>query len=126
MKIMKQFIYLLAFAFMNVNAIAQQNVVRNNTTIEGLQAIVADNQLKINWKSNIIEDVNYWEVQASADGNTFSTIGMVMGADPKASKGTYAFKQLTKKIKPGMKYFRVLHIESAETAMASNTIGLSK
>jgi hypothetical protein len=68
----------------------------------------------------------YWEVQASADGKTFSTIGLVMGADPKAEKGGYAFKQQKNKIKPGMKFFRVLHMETAETAMASNTIRLTK
>ncbi len=124
---MKQFIYLLAFAFMNVNASAQQNNIANaQTSIDGLMATVNGNKLQIDWKSNKIEDANYWEVQASADGQSFSTIGLVMGADPKAEKGNYSFKQTANKIKPGMKFFRVLHIETDENAFASNTIRLSK
>ncbi len=123
---MKQFIYLLAFAFMSVNAMAQQNVDSKQTSIESLVATLHTTSIQINWKSNITDDANYWEVQASADGKSFSTIGLVMGADPKAAKGSYSFKQITSKIKPGMKYFRVLHMEAADRAMASNTIRLSK
>jgi lipopolysaccharide export system protein LptA len=129
MKIMKQFIYLLAFAFMNVNASAQQNVPGELTIINGLKVTVNANKLQINWKSNKTEDAAYWEVQASADGKSFSTIGMVMGADPTTgtvSEGDFTFKQQTSKIKPGMKYFRVLHIETADMAMASNTIQFTK
>lgn len=124
---MKQFIYLLAFAFMSVNASAQLN---NNkiipTSIEGLMATLNGNNLQIDWKSNKMDDANYWEVQASEDGKSFSTIGLVMGADPKAARGYYSFKQIKNKIKPGMKFFRVLHIENDDNAMASNTIGLTK
>jgi hypothetical protein len=124
---MKHFIYLLAFAFMSVNVNAQgTDNINVPTSIEGLLATISGNRLHINWKSNKIENANYWEVQASTDGKNFSTIGLVLGADSKNTGGMYSFKQQTNKIKPGMKYFRVLHMETAEKAMASNTIGLSK
>ncbi|HSN61810.1 MAG TPA: hypothetical protein VLR49_12800 [Ferruginibacter sp.] len=123
---MKQIIYLLAFAFMNVNASAQQSVEKTVTTIDGLMVVQSGDNLQISWKSNKAENANYWEVQASADGITFSVIGLVMGTDPKAARGYYAYKQQTNKIKPGMKYFRVLHMENAEEAISSNTIGLVK
>ena len=126
MKIMKQFIYLLAFAFMSVNASAQQGVENTVTTIEGLMVAQSGNNLQINWKSNKTENANYWEVQASTDGITFSVIGLVMGTDPKGARGYYSYKQQANKIKPGMKYFRVLHMENAEEAITSNTIGLAK
>jgi len=126
MKIMKQLIYLLAFAFMSVNASAQQKVENTITTIDGLKVAQSGHNLQISWKSNKAENANYWEVQASANGTTFSVIGLVMGTDPKAARGYYSFKQQTNKIKPGMKYFRVLHMENAEEAIASNTIGLTK
>ncbi len=124
---MKQIIYLLAFAFMSVNTSAQLNISKNSpTSIEGLIATLDENNLHIDWKSNKMDDANYWEVQASTDGKSFTTIGLVMGTDPKAARGYYSFKQIKNKIKPGIKFFRVLHIENDDNAMASNTIGLSK
>ena len=124
---MKQYLFLLAFAFMNVHVSAQQTGnSKIETSIEGLQATVRVNNLHINWKSDIRNDAYYWEVQASADGKSFYTVGLVMGEDPKAARGYYSFKQMTNKIKPGMKFFRVLHIESDDKAIASNSIGLTK
>ena len=124
---MKHFLFLLAFAFMNVQANAQQSDINNVViNIEGLKATVNNNSLQINWKSYIYNDAYYWEVQASADGKHFSTIGLVLGENPKGEKGQYTFKQTKNKIKPGMKFFRVLHIESDDRAVASNTISILK
>ncbi len=120
---MKQFIYLMAFACMGLNVNAQETAVPQ-TTIEGIKATVQSSNLHISWKSNKSE-TGYWEVQASRDGKHFTTIGLVMGEDP-GIKGSFAFKQQTNKLKPGLAYFRVLQIETAGEALASNTIGLTK
>ncbi len=123
---MKQFIYLLAFAFMSVNATAQ--TLENNSTvvtISNLKVTQLASNLEISWNSNTTEEGNYWEVQASTDGKEFKAIGMVFGADPK-NEGHYAFKQTAKNLKPGYHYYRVACVEKNNSALASDAIRLSK
>ena len=122
---MKQFIYLAAFALMTVSASAQQDSPTVETSIDKLVATVKSSNVQISWLSNKTES-NYWEVQASADGQNFSTIGLVMGANPKGSKGEFCFKQQTNKLKTGLKYFRVVYIETPEQGVASSSIRLTK
>ncbi|MBC7937183.1 MAG: hypothetical protein H7Y86_17705 [Rhizobacter sp.] len=118
---MKQFFYLtILFAFLSTAAIAQGEPVAAN-----IKASVTDNNLMLTWNEVNTTEQGSWEVQASADGKQFSTIGLVWGADPKATNG-YAFKQKTNKLQSNYKYFRVLYVADANTAVASNTIGLSK
>lgn len=123
---MKQFIYLLAFAFMSVNASAQ-TFENNNTaaTISNLKVSQVASNLEISWNSNATEEGNYWEVQASTDGKEFKAIGMVFGADPK-NAGQFAFKQTAKNLKPGYQYYRVACIEKDNSALASDAIRLTK
>jgi hypothetical protein len=123
MNIMKQFICIIAgMLTISLNLKAQATM---EIKIEAFKATIEKNNLLVNWISDTKDQDNYWAVQASADGKTFSTIGMVMGADP-AAAGTYTFKQDRKKIKPGFRYYRVLHVEPNDQAVASNTIGLTK
>jgi hypothetical protein len=123
---MKQILIIIAVFFtIGVSANAQTTTVKE-VKIYKFDAKVVNATLFINWKSNVSDGTEtYWEVQGSKDGKNFSTIGMVLGADPTAD-GSFKFKQTVAKLKPGFKYYRVLHIESADRAVASNTIGLSK
>ncbi|MEO6539238.1 MAG: hypothetical protein ABIT07_12610 [Ferruginibacter sp.] len=98
----------------------------SNLVIEGLAAKIQDNQLLINWASEDAGANNYWEVQGSRDGKEFSTIGLVLGADPQQGNGTYKFKQQIAKLKSGLKYYRVLNVESNDRATASNTVSIAK
>ena len=54
-----------------------------NPAISNLTATVENNNLVINWNVSEAANSNYCQVQASNDGITYTTIGMVMGADPK-------------------------------------------
>lgn len=113
-------------AFLSLNANAQQESSINRVSvIEELKASVIGNKLLVNWKSRELGD-KYWEVQASADGKIFSTIGLVLGADPKNEDGNYSFKQKTNSIKQGMKFYRVLSVQTETTAYASNSVTVSK
>ena len=119
---MKQFFYLtIIFAFLNSFAVAQTAPVAKN-----IKASVVENNLLVTWNEANASEQGSWEVQASADGKTFSTIGMVWGADPKAGNDSYAFKQKTNKKQAQYKYFRVLYVANTNDAVASNTIGLTK
>jgi len=123
---MKQFIYLLAFAFMSVNASSQTvRTGRAAFTIIDLKVSNRGNNLEITWSSNIREESNYWEVQASADGKEFKAIGIVFGSDPKNVE-QYAFKQAANRIKPGYQYYRVAHIEQNNSALASDAMWFAK
>jgi len=123
---MKQFIYLLAFAFMSVNATSQTiNLVKDTVSIVDLKVSQTGNNLQITWSSNIKDDNSYWEVQASADGKEFKAIGIVFGSDPK-SVGQYAFKQAASRIKPGYHYYRVARLEQNNSALASDAIRFTK
>ena len=127
MIIMKHFTYILAFMLFTVAAKAQKNGFKASTIVaENVKATLVSNNLQVAWVTSSAMNANYWEVQASADGSTFSTIGLVMGADPKSAGENYIFKQSVSKIKSGFKYYRVLHVETEERAIASNTIRLTK
>lgn len=120
--IMKQFFYLtIFFAFMSTSTFAQTEPVAKN-----IKASVVENNLLVTWNEASASEQGSWEVQASADGKSFATIGLVWGVDPKAGADSYAFKQQTNKMQSKYKYFRVLYVANTNTAIASNAIGLSK
>ena len=121
---MKQFLILIAFAIINVNAKAQSSTEVAN--IHHLKVTKDKGQLNINWQTaNVLEEVNF-EVQASVDGVTFTTIGYVLGANPAGVKGQYDFKQSINQLKPGLQQFRVLQQLTADTAVASEATRISK
>ncbi|MCP9753413.1 hypothetical protein EGI32_20875 [Ferruginibacter sp. HRS2-29] len=99
-------------------------VFAQKATIESVVAKVDKGHLIVNWSSN--QQANaYWQIQGSVDGKNYSTIGFVMGNDP-AAQNNFKFKQPMAKLKPGLKYFRVLLMEDAENGIASNSIQLTK
>jgi hypothetical protein len=105
------------------NAFSQNSISANttNTTISNLQVGVDNNNLVINW--NVSESVNsdYCQVQASNDGVNFSTIGMVMGADPK-NPGSFKFKQNIQKVKSGKIFYRILNVENSGRSYVSDIV----
>ena len=79
----------------------------------------------MNWSNT---SANYYEIQASKDGKTFTTIGMVMGADPKGAGNTFSFKQQMAKLKlkPGKAYYRVLLINNDQTTTATDAVKIAR
>jgi hypothetical protein len=120
---MKQILYTVGILLL-INTGLNAQTKNSSTEINGFAAKIENSNLLINWNSSAEGQSNYWEVQGSKDGKTFSTIGIVLGEDP--AEGGYKYKQSIAKVKPGLKYYRVLHIESDEKATASNTTAVSK
>lgn len=114
---------LLSVAFSNTFS---QTVQPGNNAISNLSAKVDNNNIVINW--NVTEAIasNICEVQASKDGKNFSTIGIVLGADPKQNNNSFAFKQNLTKMKAGQVYYRVLSVGTNYTATASNVVKTTK
>lgn len=115
-------VLLLSVAF--TNSFSQENN-SGNIAISNLKATVENNRLVINW--NVADEIasNYCEVQVSKDGKNFSTIGIVLGADPKQNNNSFAFKQNLAKMKAGHIYYRVLTVAANNQASASNVVKTS-
>lgn len=116
---------LLAFSFL-FSASFSRNIKFDTSVFNNLTVSIVDNNIQVNWNMPADATVNYCTVQASTDGKTFSTIGYVMGPNPKAGNNTYTFKQQLAKIKPGFTYYRVLNVGVNETATASEVVKITK
>ncbi len=116
-------VLLLSVAFSNTFA---QTVQPGTSDISNLNATIKNNNILINWNVTDAIASNICEVQASKDGKNFSTIGIVMGADPKQNNNSFAFKQDITKMKAGQVYYRVLSVGANYTATASNVVKTSK
>ena len=98
----------------------------SNSPVSNLTVNVKNSSLLVNWTIAEGTATSYCEVQASEDGTTFTTIGFVMGADPKQGNTTFSFKQDLKKIKPGKVFYRVLNVTDNNTAIASNSVKITQ
>jgi hypothetical protein len=97
-----------------------QNSLALKPATANLKAVVENNTVILNWNVTEGAAFNYCKVQASADGITFYTIGMVLGPNPEQTGNSFSFKQNLAKIRPGQAYYRVLNMETDEIAHVSN------
>lgn len=118
-------IVVLFFSITYINSFSQA-ANAEKAFVTDLTVAVENNQVLVNWVIPDVSTSNYCEVQSSLDGKTFSTIGMVMGADPRQTNNGYAFKQGLKKLKQGRVYYRVLNVGTNGKAYASNVIKTTK
>jgi hypothetical protein len=103
------------------------NICPSDSPFINLTANVENNNLVINWSTLSDAAANgYCEIQASEDGKTFSTIGFVMGADPKLASNSFTFKQNLKKMKPGKVFYRVLNVTENNTVVASSIVKIAQ
>ncbi len=91
------------------------------TKIDNLEASLKGKNVWISWKLDNVPASDYWEVQGSADGQSFLIIGLVLGSKPGTSS-EYIFKGDTRQMKKDLKYFRVLQIQHDQTAVAYNAV----
>lgn len=120
---MKQIFYTVLFVF----SVLLVNAQSGTAVATDMKVNRSNGNLMITWSETMSGAAEgSWQVQASADGKTFSTIGLVWGQDPKAANGSYAFKQDLHKIQPGYSYFRVLYVASDNHIHAGKAVGFSK
>ncbi len=91
-----------------------------NPGISNVKATVVNNNIVLNWNVTDALASNICEVQASKDGKNFTSVGIVLGADPKQTNNGFAFKQNLSKMKAGQLYYRIVTIGS--NANASNVV----
>ena len=122
---MKQIFYTIALVFSTTIAYAQND---NNIrpVAQDLKVAKTEGNLLLTWSDAKATEEGSWQVEASADGEQFTMIGLVWGADPKASGTAYSFKQKNEKKRPGYRYYRVQFVSAQNEIAASKTIGLTK
>ena len=121
---MKKILYTIVFLLVTAVAANAQSQ-KTDMLFNNLHAKIDNNNLLIQWNATEADEAATWQVQGSTDGKEFITIGFVMGADPKVAN-SYKYKQGLAKVKPGLKYYRVLQVASNDIAIASNTISVAK
>ena len=97
-----------------------QTVAIENAGISNVKASIVNNNIVINWNVTDALVSSICEVQASKDGKNFTSVGIVLGADPKQTNNGFAFKQNLSKMKAGQVYYRIVTIGS--NANASNVV----
>lgn len=112
---------LLSVSFSSAFATSTTN---ENPSISNVKATVVNNNIVLNW--NLTNELanSICEVQASKDGKNFTSIGIVMGADPKQTNNGFAFKQNLSNIKAGQVYYRIVTVganaSTSDTVKATN------
>ena len=111
---------LVTLLSVTVSTTFSQTVAIENTGISNVKATIVNNNIVINW--NVTDELvsSICEVQASKDGKNFTSVGIVLGADPKQTNNGFAFKQNLSKMKAGQVYYRIVTIGS--NANASNVV----
>jgi len=104
MDTLKIFFYVLILVLASYSSHAQVTKVN----ITNFTADVKENRLSINWSTDGAVPTNYFEVQKSDDGNTFKTIAVVMGPDPRKTGDTYDYAEKDEVKKPV--YIRLCHV----------------
>ncbi len=117
-------IWVIIFTLTFTNSFSTNNNA-SLSPVTNLKANIENNNLVIKWNVTPEAAINYCEVQASEDGKTFTTIGYVMGADPKQNNNLFTFKQNLSKLKSGKVFYRILNITADEKAIASEVVKLS-
>ncbi|MEJ7626937.1 MAG: hypothetical protein WKF35_08750 [Ferruginibacter sp.] len=120
---MKSLLCTMVAIFVMGYSMRAQNIQQANyiSLTSSISSGIENQNLMVEWTSDASSD--YWEVQGSANGKSFITIGMVLGGEP-ANIKAFTFKQKIQKIKPGLKYFRVLQIKK-DSAVELTNISLS-
>ena len=106
MDTLKRFIYLSILVLASYSSHAQVSKIN----ITNFTADVKENKLSINWSTDGAVPTNYFEVQKSDDGNTFKTIAIVMGPDPRKTGDSYEYAEKEKTETKKAVYFRLCHV----------------
>ncbi len=113
---------LLSLSLSTVSAQTAATEELVNSGISNVKAEVINNNIVINWNVTDALVSNICEVQASKDGKNFSTIGIVMGPDPRQTNNGFAFKQNLSKMKAGQVYYRVVSRGASATEGTSTVV----
>jgi hypothetical protein len=98
-----------------------------NNSVRNLKAVIAKDNIEINFTVSEGSAADYFEVQVSEDGITFKTIGFVLGTNPTNERNECAYKQKLQKLSSRAMFYRILNTKEGDTkAFASNMVKITK
>jgi hypothetical protein len=119
-------ILLMLFAF---NGSQAQRVTNKADKINYAHFTVSctDNKrVVVDWDVDVTSEVNYFELEKSADGVNFKTVAMVLGPDPTKTLPVY-YSCFDRKSKSSKRtYYRVKHISTSGEEEVSDVKFLAK
>jgi hypothetical protein len=124
-KILYMVVLALAAAF-NSNAQQTNDLGSKNINITNFTVYAKEAKLIIDWATDGTAATNNWEVQRSSDGLQFSTIALVLGADPRQDGDKYQYMEKIKDNKVTTAYYRLRHVGADGKEQLSNIIQLAK
>jgi hypothetical protein len=99
----------------------QQNTGTDKIKYTSFTVNEASKGIVIDWVTDTSFQVNYFEVQRSADGKDFKAVALVMGPDPRVASGDH-YECIDKTGKKNKKYFyRLKHVAVDGGAELSET-----
>jgi hypothetical protein len=115
MSTLKKIIYLLIITVSISGEIKAQQSSNGSKiiTITNFKVYENNAQLIIDWSTDGVVDVNYWQVQSSTDGQQYKTIALVFGPDPRQQGNRYQYKDKIKEpAAAGKIYYRVSPVDT--------------
>ena len=94
-------------------------------TITNFKVYEKDAKQVVEWNAAIAADSSWWQVQGSADGQSFTTLAIVLGDDPR-QQGTYRYTGKVRKGRSPLKYYRLCYIDNGGTTQMSKIIQPAK
>ena len=107
--------------------VVAQPVLRDQLiTITNFTVYEKDAKLIVEWTTDGAVATNYWQVQISDDGTTFSTIALVLGPDPHQQGDRYQYAEKIKTDRDATRYFRLRHVDANGNEQTSRVVGPTK
>lgn len=126
---MKKVLFIVTvFLIALVNSSTAQTAIETKTTINitNFHVYAKDSKLIVEWGTEGNKATNYWEVQRSSENLQFSTIAIVLGADPNQPGEKYEYMEKIKDTKGQPVYYRLRYINADGSEQLSNIIQQGK
>ena len=105
---------------------AQSTATDSKITITNFKVYENNDQLVIDWQTDGQVDANYWQIQRSADGQTFTTIALVLGPDPRQGANSYRYKTKMRKRGEASLSYRLTPVDRSEKEINTEIIPATK
>lgn len=128
---MKQFnkilILLLVTGFIAIRSNAQLTPATDpKIIITNFKVYENNDQLFIDWQTDGVVEANYWQVQRSVDGKTFTTIAIVLGPDPRQGTNRYQYKTKMRKRGESNMIYRLNPVDIREKEINTEIVSTTK
>lgn len=122
MNTISKHISLLGIMFL-MAIVSNAQKANDHINVTNFKTYIANTKQVIEWSTDAAQPTNYWMIQCSKDGKEFTTVGLVLGADPRQEGDKYVF---TQPVRPTISknFYRLSHINKDGTEQLTEAISL--